>query len=74
LLIESLPGQAALAPPANTAVFLHTRTFHCVTKNATDQPRIQFNRRVVPQGVPADLTYRARFRNGAWDFATKAPW
>ncbi|NKB68140.1 MAG: hypothetical protein GKR89_13845 [Candidatus Latescibacteria bacterium] len=71
---ESLPGQVALTPRANTVVFLHTRTFHCVGKNQTDAPRIQFNRRAVPRGVPADLTARARFRNGTWDFKTQAPW
>lgn len=71
---EPLDEQVALAPVANTVVFLHTRTFHCVTKNTTDQPRIQFNRRVVPAGVPADLTSRARFRNGTWDFSKQAPW
>lgn len=71
---EPLPGQCALAPRANTTVFLHTRTFHCVEKNQTDSPRIQFNRRVVPDGVPNDLTSRARFRNGTWDFARAAPW
>jgi hypothetical protein len=71
---EPLPGQQALAPAANTTVFLHTRTFHCVEKNRTARPRIQFNRRVVPAGVPQDLTSRARFRNGTWDFVRSAPW
>lgn len=71
---EPLPGQVALTPRANCAVFLHTRTFHCVSKNATERPRIQFNRRVVPHGVPTDLTARARFRNGTWDFNKQAAW
>ena len=71
---ESLPNQVAFTLSANTAVFLHSRTYHCVTKNATNEPRIQFNRRVVPNGVPADLTSRARFRNGTWDFSIQSPW
>ena len=71
---ESLPNQVAFTLSANTAVFLHTRTYHCVTKNVTNEPRIQFNRRVVPDGVPGDLTSRARFRNGTWDFSTQSPW
>ena len=37
---EPLPGQIALTPMANSAVFLHTRTFHCVTKNSTEQARL----------------------------------
>ena len=69
-----LDDQVAFTPSANTAVFLHTRTYHCVTKNLTNEPRIQFNRRVVPQGIPGDLTSRARFRNGTWDFSTKSAW
>ena len=71
---EPLPNQVAFTPSANAAVFLHTRTYHCVTKNATDEPRIQFNRRVVPNGVPGNLTSRARFRNGTWDFSTQSTW
>lgn len=71
---ESLPNRAAYTLSANTTVFLHSRTYHCVTKKATNELRIQFNRRVVPNGGPADLTSRARFRNGTWDFSTQTPW
>jgi hypothetical protein len=48
--------------------------FQPVEKNATDTPRIQFNRRVVPADVPADLTSKTRFRNGTRDSKMKKPW
>lgn len=71
---DMLPGQVDVTPQANTCIFLHTRTFHWVEKNATDAPRIQFNRRVVPENVPADRTGKTRFRNGSWDLKTGKPW
>ena len=71
---DALPGQVAIVPQANTCVLLHSRVFHCVEKNVTDAPRIQFNRRATPANAPSDLTSRARFRNGTWDFKTGKPW
>lgn len=73
-LYEPIPGQVAVTPRENTFVLLHTRCFHCVTRNQTAGTRIQANRRVCPAGVDGNICSQARFRTGTWDFNTGAPW
>jgi hypothetical protein len=48
-----LPGEVEVIPTAGTLVMLHSRCYHRVGHNTTDEPRLMFNLRAKPDtGAP----------------------
>ena len=43
-----LPGEVEVIPTAGTLVMLHSRCYHRVGHNITDEPRLMFNLRAKP--------------------------
>ncbi|HMO84129.1 MAG TPA: phytanoyl-CoA dioxygenase family protein [Lacipirellulaceae bacterium] len=71
---DSLPGEMAMPVAAGTLVFLHSRCYHRVAINQSERPRIQLNTRVIPAEAREDMTYRAIYRTGRWDFRENKEW
>lgn len=71
---DYIEGQERIAPTAGTVVLMHSRCFHRVGPNQTDDMRFMLNCRVQPRDAPLDLTDFARFRSGTWQHSAAAPW
>lgn len=65
---EPLPGEVKVLPRAGSLVLMHTRCYHRVGENRSDERRTQVNSRVRPAGADESLCNRAVFRTGFWDF------
>lgn len=65
---DSMVGEVRLSPRAGTLVILHSCTYHRVTLNQTDEPRVSINFRVTPKGSVRNPDSVAFFRNGTYDF------
>ena len=54
-----LPGEVQLIPSAGTLVMLHSRCYHRVSHNTTDEPRLMFNLRAKPDTGAAPFNFIA---------------
>jgi len=71
---DPLPGEIPLLVAPGTLAFLHSRCYHRVALNQSERPRIQINTRVIPAEASDDMTYRAIYRTGRWDFREGKEW
>jgi len=70
---DSMEGEVRLNPKAGTLVILHSLTYHRVTLNETETPRLSINFRVTPEGSARNPDSVAYFRNGTYDFVKNEP-
>lgn len=66
---EDIEGQIVFRPKKGTVIFLHGHCFHRVLPVKAD--RVSSNFRVVPSGVPADITDVCVYRNMRYKFSTE---
>ena len=71
---DSIPGECQVIPQAGMLAVIHSRCFHRVGINQTQQTRIQINSRANPKGVRPDLCNYAVFRNCTWCHSSNGPW
>jgi len=55
-----------------TVIFLHTRTYHRVGHNQSDEPRLMFNLRAQPASARPDLARFTIWRNQTWDHGSES--
>lgn len=65
---DSIPGERLVEPRAGTLALVHSRCFHRVTPNETNEPRFSINFRVRPASAPDGLTSVGVYRTAKWDF------
>ena len=66
-----IAGEVALAPRSGTLVLVHSRCYHRVTCNTTNQIRVSVNFRVSPSGVRDDVNRYGVYRTGTYDHYAK---
>lgn len=71
---DSIHGEVSLPVQPGTLALLHSRCYHRVAINESERPRIQLNTRVLPSSAKDDMTYRAIYRTGRWDFREGKEW